>query len=962
MISTATKKGRADETEKLAKLDSLEAEVASAGIPPSKFLPLFRKQLLATPDPKRALNNFLRFISSGFTSSLLRDFNDHPVLLTIALTLFSHSQYLADILVRSPELFHWLTSTDAVAATRKGDEYRRDAQIAIAPFERIDKKFDALKRFQRREILRISARDILKEADLATVTRELSWLADSIVDASVSIGLEDLAKRLGREVKSTFSVVGLGKLGGEELNFSSDIDLMFVYDEDGGVDFGAERIHSYNEYYCRIAEFVVRRLSEHTNEGHLYRIDMRLRPDGMSGPLAMSRAGYMRYYESRGDLWERQMLLKARIIAGNKDVGEGLLKDLRPFVYPSTVLHNPLEEIRSIKNRIESNLRGELNVKLSKGGIRDIEFVVQALQLMGHSAREEWKERNTLKAIEKLRMASQLSELEARHLRNGYEFLREVEHRLQLLHGTQTHELPANKEELRMLGKRMGFKTVTAFEMQLIRTQRQIRKIYDSVFQSRPRGQRDLRTRKELSSEDVDRMISRQRFMDTGEAVKIVQRLRFEVAQMNKPNILRGLLESLHRTGAPDWALKNFQTLSSSQAFVQSAPQILSNAHTLDLILKVCARSRRTARQLANEPLLFESFLGRTEDFFKPGVEWGFLLESDPARFRSFNEDKSMISYLAGESTIDQSARELTKTADAIVRSVIDELVDRFPNMQKRFCVIALGKYGGEEILVDSDLDLMILFQASESTDIMNEPENAAKEFVGSFSSDRGQLYDVDLRLRPEGKNAPLATEISFYEKYLNQRADIWEIQALLKARVVFGDGGLADKFEELRGQALAKVSRESGWIDRIRAMKEKMEQERIGEKIRERELKVGEGGLVDLEFVIQAIQLKHFARGGPADSVNSFEAIERIGRANLITKPAVAILRRNYIFLRHLELSIRLNSESKQFVIPEEKGLAQAIAVSVGERSPRSLTDRIQKVRKENRKLLKTVFEVVEK
>jgi [glutamine synthetase] adenylyltransferase / [glutamine synthetase]-adenylyl-L-tyrosine phosphorylase len=203
MISSLTRKEHKLETDKDAKFQRLEEEVAAAGIVLSTFLPVFRKELLATPDSDRALNNFLRFIAAGFSSSLLRNFADHPVLLSVALTLFGHSQYLADILVRNPELFYWLTATNALTEARSKEEYRDEAFSVMAPFDRTDKKFDALKRFQRREFLKISTRDILKEADLATVTAELSWLADSLVDAAVSVGCDELIRHVGSEMAST---------------------------------------------------------------------------------------------------------------------------------------------------------------------------------------------------------------------------------------------------------------------------------------------------------------------------------------------------------------------------------------------------------------------------------------------------------------------------------------------------------------------------------------------------------------------------------------------------------------------------------------------------------------------------------------------------------------------------------------------------------------------------------------
>jgi [glutamine synthetase] adenylyltransferase / [glutamine synthetase]-adenylyl-L-tyrosine phosphorylase len=957
MSSPSTETTNLPETEREAKLRSLAAEVASAGIPLTIFMPLFRKKLLGTPDPDRALNNFLRFIASGFTSSLLRNFADHPVLVTIALTLFGHSQYLADILVRSPELFHWLTATNALNDARSREDYYREALSVIAPFERIDKKFDALKRFQRREILKISTRDILKEADLATITGELSWLADALVGAAVQIGTEDLNRRLGGEIVSTFCVVGLGKLGGAELNFSSDIDLMFVYDTDGDLEYGAERIHSNYEYYCRIAEFVVRKLSEHTDEGHLYRIDMRLRPDGASGPLAMSRQGYLRYYESRGELWERQMLLKARIIAGNQDVGQQFLDDLRPFVYPSTILRDPREEILAMKKRIESGLGEGTNVKLSRGGIRDVEFIVQALQLLQSNAGERWREPNTLKAIEKLGKTSSLTRREAVQLRQGYQFLRHVEHRLQLLHGAQTHELPNNKEELGLLGRRLGFKSTAAFEKALVQTQGQIRGIYDSVFLNEPVENTNRRTHKQLSIYDLRHLVSKHGFLEPRRAVEAVEQLRKDHAQFDELDSVRKLLSHLHKLGAPDFGLMNFRILCSSQSLLRTIDQVLANDRMLNLLVTVCSRSHRLTVQLAQEPLLFESLLGRTEDFFKPGLEWQFLLRSDPVRFRAFNECKVLIGFLTGEISIEQAGRGFTQIADTVAQSLLDDLLARSPELRKELCVVALGKYGGEEMLIGSDLDLLIFFQSTETADSGHALDKWASEFVRSFSTESGHVYDIDLRLRPEGKNAPLATEFSYYEKYLAGRAELWEKQALLKSRIIFDGGGLGRKFETLRNSVLANVGTQTEWPRQMLAMRSKMERERGSETARQKDLKIVRGGLVDLEFLIQAAQLKYYSADKAMRAANSFDAIEYLSTMTLLGKKQAKVLIRNYEFLRTLELSIRLNSESNQFVLPEDKVLLQALAASVDERSGKDLRERITKSRKENRSLMNGVF-----
>ena len=944
------------------KFRSLEADVVSAGLPPSKFLPLFRKQLSDTPDPERALNNFLRFVATGFSSSLLKDFFQHPVLLNIALTLFSHSQYLADILVRSPELFHWLTSTTTLTDTKTPEEYHRDAFAVIAPFERVEKKLDALKRFHRREILRISARDILKEADLPAIMRELSWLADSIVDAVVGIGIEDLNRRLSSEIRSTFSVIGLGKLGGVELNFSSDIDLLFVYDRDGELDFGLERIHSYHEYYCRLAEFVVRRLSEHTNEGHLYRVDMRLRPDGAAGPLAMAREAYGRYYETRGELWERQMLLKARVIAGNTEVGGQFLSDLRPFVYPSTVIRDPREEILAIKSRIERGVQDTVNVKLSRGGIRDIEFVVQALQMLRPSGGEALEIPNTMDAIGRLCRVSLLTTRESEQLKQGYTFLRKVEHRLQLLHGIQTHELPVGDEELRLLGRRLGFNSIAAFEKRLAQVQNRVRKIYESVFFAAVGEKHNVSGNIESSPENVKRLILRHGFLEVPPAFQAIEELRKSLVVLDDPGVLTKLVNLLKDSGAPDWGLMNLRILASSDPLRRTIDQVVHNDHMFELVVRLCSRARRLTHQLAQEPLLLEFLLGRTEDIFKPGIEWKFLLKNDPVRFRAFNEGKIIIRYLAGISTLEQSALEFSAVADTVVRSIVEDLQSQYPGFAGNVCIVALGKYGGEEIVVGSDLDLLIL--AGDSDQQSSEPslDKAVQDFVRSFSTDAGLVYRIDLRLRPEGKNAPVFADLSYYRQYLEERADHWEKQALLKARVVYEGSEVVGEFDSLRTETLSRMADEPDWLDRIWHMKRKMEKERTSEKSRNTDLKITKGGLVDLEFLIQAVQLRFFSRERSLDVANSFDALERLGEVGIVRKRELQSLRKNYAFLRTLELSIRINSESGQFILPEKKTLAQAIAATVGERSIATLKKRIQDVRKVNRNLLTKVFEEMKK
>ena len=956
MKESGTNKRHRDPRRTEDKLRSIEVLAISAGIHPSKFLPLIRKELAAAPDPERALNNFLRFISTGFTSSILGEFFNHPAHLHVAMTLFSHSQYLSDILVRNPELFHWLTSTNALSDAKPRDLVRAEASNAAAPFERVEKKIDALKRFHRRELLRISARDILKHAPLETVTQELSWLADSIVEAVLRIGEDDLKKRVGRIPQSTLAVIGLGKLGGEELNFSSDIDLMFVYDRDEKFSAPQERIHSTHEYVCRLAEFVVRKLTERTEEGYLYRVDMRLRPDGGSGPLALSREGYRRYYETRGELWERQMLLKARVVAGDEVVGAAWQQDIRPFVYPTTILRDPFQEIADIKSRIESRIGDEENIKLSKGGIRDIEFIVQALQLLRSGVDAGLRERNTLNAIAKLSHASLLRKSEGARLARAYRLFREIEHRLQLLHGSQTHELPGGKEDLRLLGKRLGFASKADFERHRKKTQNQVRTIFDSVFRLRSDWRKQSDGTKNSTNLDVQQILHEAGFLDGAGAVRILETLKKSSPAVGGEH-RRQLIRRCGMTGAPDWALKNMQTLLGARSMQRTLELTLANDRIADLLVAVAGASSRITQHLAREPLLFETLLGRPDEFLRPGIEWRFLLGSDLLRFRIFNECKAAIRFILGKSTIEETTKEVSDVADTILHAAVTEVSAQHRDMDERFLLMALGKYGGREILMGSDLDLMILYEQPPKRDRSHDFETLAKNLVKAFSSSAGIVYDIDLRLRPEGRNAPLSTELSYFEKYLDGRAALWEKQALLRARSVFGGNEITKKVLALRSSVLENVSQAKSWVSGIEDMRGKMEVERTTEKTRNSDLKVGKGGLVDIEFVVQSLQLAHLKLYDDIDHPNTMEAIASLADHDLLSKTAAKALIENYRFLRQLEFWIRLNSDRNEFRLPDNAHVGQAIASRMAVRSLEELTKRIEIVRKENHARMLTHF-----
>ncbi|HTY35781.1 MAG TPA: hypothetical protein VMH23_01655, partial [Bacteroidota bacterium] len=678
---------------------------ADAGIPPPLFLKNLKSDIRATPHPRRALINFHRFIMTGFSSSWLRDFDAHRLLQQILLELSSQSQFLADILVRNPELFRWLTTSTVLKVTKSRDQYAAETADAVGLFQRSEKRLDALKRFQRRELLRIGARQVLKEADVATTSAELSALADAISGAVLSMAYDQMREFTAAEPKRELAVIGLGKLGGEELNFSSDIDLMFVYEQDGPLEGASGRLSTNHEYYCRVAEYVVRRMSEHTGEGHLYRVDMRLRPDGGSGPLAMSRGAYVAYYESRGELWERQMLIKARVIAGSPDVGMKWMDDIQPFVYPKTLLTSPLEEIARIKARIEQRLQGSENIKLGSGGIRDIEFTVQALQLLNGGARRGVRQRGTLAALRSLAVEGQMRETEARDLDAAYRFLRTVEDRLQLLHGLQKHEIPELPEERMILARQLGFQSTTAFIRKLASHQARIRKSYAAVFGVAAAGG----SGRTSAGSPGHRGLQEIGFQNPGRAGTEIEELLDNVPELKAPGRLAVFFHMLKKHRAPDWCLKNFVSLANSTAIRRTLQQAVLIDKALELLTLLASRSSRISALLARQPLLFEALLGRPEDLLLPGSGWSFLKDHDLPRYKSYNEFKSIVRLLVGETTPSAFTRELSGLADDVVRAAWAQTAEELRiSPQSALAAIALGKLGGSELSISSDLDLVL--------------------------------------------------------------------------------------------------------------------------------------------------------------------------------------------------------------------------------------------------------------
>lgn len=930
--------------------------------PVDDFSKALQGHLADSPDPEMAITNLLRFCEATLSkASLFNDLLHYPVTMEVLLKLFGHSQYFADILVRDPELFRWLTASDVLMTAQTKSALVSEVQRIEKMFVKPERRLDSLRRLYRREVLRIGAKDILGNADLAAVTKELSDLADALVDASCRLAELTLREKYGSTPAAPYAIIGLGKLGGGELNYSSDIDIIFVYGEEGTLSTGKNI--TYHEYFNKFVEKVVQNLSQASGEGHIYRVDTRLRPESGMGPLARSVQSYLLYYESRGELWERQMLIKGRPVAGDLEFGEQFLKQLTPFVYPRTFFTHPAESITRIKARIEAAVAGDDNVKLQAGGIRDIEFIVQALQLLNGGRNENIRSRNTLHAIALLTADKLLSAEEDAALTDAYIFFRTLEHRLQTVLNTQTHSIPTADRDRAALAKKIGLRSADEVIQVVDSHRRTVRRIFDDVLKVEP-GESSVDGVDALiggvaGEEERSRILAGVGYLDTPRAGKILKSL-LSGGSLTAGSILdsralsvfrqvaRVLLREISQSPSPDLTLVNFNTIVAASKFPEQLFGELKETAFRRLILTVCGISPRLSRGLAKDQLLLELLAANREALAQP---WDGK-RSRSLRLTSFKEREELragVRYVLGACSFRDYTVELSRLADEAVASVFEEECKKKNFRRPPLAVFALGKYGTRELSLDADLD--VLFVGEQKTKgATDKLEKLASSMIQRLSGlgDGGQLYDVDARLRPEGRNAPLVVDKRAYEMYLKERASLWERQSLTRLRFICGDEALAKNVANTVASHVYETPLPPSWTDEIVAMRRKMETRSHTRSSDFYDVKLGSGGMVDVEFMAQMVQLKF---GGQAPSFRFMPTADVLDIAPpaVISRGQCVFLRQAYELYRRVELMMRLTLEERTTVLPTGEKLellARVLGMTRGEELRATLAESMKSVR----------------
>ena len=844
------------------------------------------------------------------------------------LHLLSVSSICAARLVRQPDILLWLSDPEICSAPRSYSamlEYlRTTGGDAVAA-----DNFNALRIWKGREMFRIALREVAEAAPLEETALDLSLLAEICLREVYRHWDAELRGRRGGP-ETEFVILGLGKLGGRELNHSSDIDVIFLYGEEGQV---APNL-THHEWFNQLGTKIIETFAATDPAGALFRIDLRLRPEGTAGPLARSLESMENYYAGFGETWERLALIKARGVAGSRELAYEFLRQHQPFIYPKSPTPDVLEEISSIKRRIEREIVGQENierdVKLGAGGIREIEFVVQALQLL-HGARHAFlQETSTLKALPVLAQLELIPGAEARALEFAYRFLRRVEHRLQIEAEQQTHTVPENGEALDRLARSLGFSSKENFTAALREQMQEVRAVFRRIISAPAAG-----TEPVVESLDI--------FRDGKAAAKSLANLAkgtgsFHVAPRTR-QVLRNLrpllFRWLARAADPDLALNQFIRFVEAYGLRSMLFELLVvNPKLLELLVKTFDASRSAGDLLIRRPQLLEEItrggmLDREVSVAQhlKRLEALEITATSLDRLRAYHHTQRLRIFLRdilGLAPVGTLFTEHSALAEACLL-----FVNRLRGNENDLTIIALGKFGGSEIGYGADLDVLFL----------GEDIRAAQHLMVAMAQPtaEGSISTLDARLRPDGEKGILACSLTAYEAYYETRAQLWEIQALTRARPLAGP--LQDQFMELARRVWQKAGERADLFSQIDGMLQRIRRERGSAS--DLDFKTGAGGIIEAEFLVQALQM----RAGVWEP-QTMSAVEKLVAQGSLLRQEAALVKKSYEYLRLIESALRRWENKSVSTVPADGMEQRKLARRLGADSIDSFGKRYREAR----------------
>lgn len=969
--------GIEDRSQARKNLDLLRARLGPDAL--KEILPSLLAHLTSAADPDMALNNLERFVSSlSDVAALVSLCHARPDVLISLITIFGASRFLSSFVAAFADASLNLLSTPGYLAQPAGRNALSDRLNAVTRDGEGDKDFyRALRIFRKQEMLRIGLRDLLGKADLRETVSELSDLAGVCLQKAYGRIDAELTKKHGRPVLSRengtidaagFAVIAMGKLGGNELNFSSDIDLMYAYSADGETEGirsrdGAllNRITNH-QYFVKLAERLTSAIGESTDDGFVFRVDLRLRPEGQRGPLAQGLGGYEIYYESWGQTWERSALIKARPVAGDEHTGREFMERIRPFVYRKYLDYGAIAEIREMKQKInrEVQQKGKTyrDVKLGYGGIREIEFVIQALQLMYGGRDKALREKNALKALHMLSQKGLITYQEQADLSKAYVFLRTVEHRIQILDDLQTQTLPSDQRALRALARRAGYREQGNEAEALLRDYslhtHRVRAMYDNLFEytgqeaapeERPKDY-DLFLDPETPEQEAVAALKAFGFREPGRAYRNLLLLQEGSAFVHQTprnrkrfnEIFPMIFQEIVVSPDPDRALNHLESFLAAQGSWDAFQSLVrQDGMAVKVLITIFSNSEYFSRMLVVSPELLEDMLDTSRAFgvgnaalFTRELTEAFDKAQDISEkldvLRGFKHREEMrvgMSDLLSSVEPPAASRALSRLADACLaaalRLAVEETCRRYNvgTAAPALAVIGVGKLGGREITYGSDLDILFMFSEDRSValpegmtvfEYCNKIAEKTISYLTTMTRE-GFLYRVDTRLRPGGSKGPLAQSLTAFRNYYSTQARTWEKQALINSRYAAGDRIAGRDFSRSLPDMIYQEADEAVLAGDIRAMRKRMEDETGKEDAAHYNIKQGAGGLVDIEFIVQFLQLVHGRKDRLVRVPGTYNALRVLRKRNILSPADSQILRTAYLFMRQLKSRMRIVS-----------------------------------------------------
>jgi glutamate-ammonia-ligase adenylyltransferase len=871
------------------------------------------------PDPENAENVIKRFIEVHKGIS--------PKKKDLLYILSSYSRFLGRVIIKDPGILDLLLTSEFIQNKKQLEKTIQESNGIFESSSTLEEFMAQLRRYKYRELSRIIYRDIMHLERFPEIMEGLSDLASGILDAAF--------KFFDREVKATshgrFAIIGMGKLGGSELNLSSDIDLIYIYQTTGKPDL-----------FFKIAERITKSLSSVTEDGFLYRVDLGLRPGGGKSPIALSFDGALEHYFYWGDTWERAALIKARPVAGDISLGDEFNKEIEPFVYKKNLDYISIEDLKDMKAKLD-RLHKIRDVKLGKGGIREIEFFVQALQLVNGGAIKELREKNSLKTLEKLWQRKIIEDDVFQLLSSCYLFLRKVEHAIQLVDELQTHKLPEDSNGLDKLAKRVGFQNKEEFEEAYNKRTSEVSRIYEQLFYEPSKkieegGKAfwelaDFLTEGNIAQSEAIEDLRRLGFKNPESALELIAALLdtkkgglTHRGRILTRRVIPAFLGRVIASPDPDAALVNLERFISGIGWRTSIFAVLAeNPELLELLSRLFSTSGYLSGFLIRHPEYLdvltlkdvikefgsrEEMVGELKKILSEEEEYEGKLDAI-RRFKHVETLKLCLRDLNREVDPIYVGNFLSMLAESVLEvglllagEVLGSTLGR-KGTPEDIIILGMGKLGGMEMSYNSDLDIIFIYKGDEHEFFSKLGQKVIS--ILSIPTNEGFAYKIDTDLRPSGRSGTLVTSFEAFRRYHEQSARLWERQALIRARPSAGNMDLGREVMKTIEYFVYKQPLQVDFQKEIYHLRARMEKEIAREDKLRFNLKTGKGGIVDIEFLIQMLQLKSGLYYERVRKQNTLEALNGLRKCGVIDEMVFIKLKDGTYFLKKLENLLRL-------------------------------------------------------